>query len=395
MGIAGSGQSSIAKIAKANGFEVSGCDLKTEGHNISHLQNIDILAVTPAVYFQSSQHPELVEAQKMGIVMTGQEFMGKYLQKDKFVIGIAGTHGKSTTTAMAEQLLDVAGLKPSVFVGAHGSHFGSGKYFVTEADEYYGNFLHYHPDIVILNNIELDHPEYFKNINNLLATYQKFIDQIKSDGTLIYNTDSPLIHKLNLPKNSIAYSVSEFPKDLTLKIPGVHNKTNAMGIIKLAEVLKINHELTNQSLTNFRGIGRRLEELGTINGITVIDDYANHPTAFTANISAVKEKYPERDIWAVIEPHTFSRLRAVLPDLALSLANADHVIISKIFASRETDPGDFTGADIAAAVPGALYIPEFSSIIQHLTSKISSPAVVLVMGSGNSDKLAREILDNL
>ena len=252
MGIAGSGQSSIAKIAKANGFEVSGCDLKTEGHNISHLQNIDILAVTPAVYFQSSQHPELVEAQKMGIVMTGQEFMGKYLQKDKFVIGIAGTHGKSTTTAMAEQLLDVAGLKPSVFVGAHGSHFGSGKYFVTEADEYYGNFLHYHPDIVILNNIELDHPEYFKNINNLLATYQKFIDQIKSDGTLIYNTDSPLIHKLNLPKNSIAYSVSEFPKDLTLKIPGVHNKTNAMGIIKLGEVLKINHELTNQSLTNFR-----------------------------------------------------------------------------------------------------------------------------------------------
>ena len=168
-----------------------------------------------------------------------------------------------------------------------------------------------------------------------------------------------------------------------------------MGIIKLAEVLKINHELTNQSLTYFRGIGRRLEELGTINGITVIDDYANHPTAFTANISAVKEKYPERDIWAVIEPHTFSRLRAVLPDLALSLANADHVIISKIFASRETDPGDFTGADIAAAVPGALYIPEFSSIIQHLTSKVSSPAVVLVMGSGNSDKLAREILDNL
>ena len=408
MGIEGSAISAVAKIAASYGFEVSGCDLKTGGHDISHLKGIDILAVTPAVHFQSAQHPELVEGGRRGILMTWQEFMGKYLHKGKFVICIAGTHGKSTTTAMAGQLLQASGLDPTVEVGANGSRFGKGKYFISEADEYYGNFLHYHPDIVILNNIELDHPEYFGTFEKMLDTYAQFVSQIKPGGTLIYNIENLGIRKLisNFKfhsrsartfsiSNLMPYSVSEFPKDLVLKIPGDHNKTNAMGVIKLAEVLKISNKILYKVLKDFTGIGRRLEELGTINGITVIDDYANHPTAFAANISAVKEKYPERDIWAVIEPHTFSRLRAVLPDLALSLANADHVIISKIFASRETDPGDFTGADIAAAVPGALYIPEFSSIIQHLTSKISSPAVVLVMGSGNSDKLAREILDNL
>lgn len=396
MGISGSGQSSIAEIAKAAGYEVSGCDLKTGGHDVSHLKNIDILAVTPAIFFQNNDHPEVELGRQKKILMTGQAFMGKYLQKDKFVICIAGTHGKSTTTAMAGKLLDTAGLKPSVFIGAHGSHYGSGKYFVTEADEFYGNFLNYHPDIVILNNIELDHPEYFGTFAKMLEVYAKFLAQIKPSGTLIYNVDNPGIQQLlntehRIP-NTIPYSVKDFPKDLVLKIPGDHNKANAMGIIKLAGILKIDYK---QALEGFRGIDRRLQELGTVRGITVVDDYANLPTAFAANINAIISKYPNKQIWAVIEPHTFSRLRAVLPDLAPALKDADHVIISKIFASREADPGDFTGADIAAAIPGALYIPEFLDIIEHLTLNIGHSDIVLVMGSGNSDKLAMDILANL
>lgn len=400
MGIAGSGMSAVAEIAKAYGFEISGCDLKTGGHSSDHLQNIDILCVTPAVYFQSAQHPELVEGQKRGIAMTWQEFMGKYLHKDKFVICVAGTHGKSTTTAMAGQLLQTAGLDPTVEVGADGSRFGHGKYFISEADEFYGNFLHFHPDIVILNNIELDHPEYFGTFEKMLDTYAQFISQIKPNGTLIYNIENLGIldliknYKLKI-KNLVPYSLKDFPKDLTLKIPGNHNKSNAMGIIKLAEVLKISNEVSYKVLKDFKGIGRRLEELGTKNKITVIDDYANHPTAFAANILAVKEKYPNRRIWCVIEPHTFSRLRAVLSDLPLSLKNAYAVIISKIFASRETDPGDFSGADIAKVIPHAHYIPEFSDVVKTLVSETKPGDIILVMGSGNSDKLAREILHNL
>ena len=403
MGIEGSAISAVAKIAKSYGFKVSGCDLKTGGHDISHLEGIDILAVTPAVHFQSAQHPELVEGSRRGILMTWQEFMGKYLHKDKFVICVAGTHGKSTTTAMAGQLLQAAGLDPTVEVGADGSRFGKGKYFISEADEYYGNFLHYHPDIVILNNIELDHPEYFGTFEKMLDTYAQFVSQIKPGGTLIYNIENLGIldliknYKLKI-KNLVPYSLKEFPKDLILKIPGTHNKANAMGIIKLAEVLKISNKILYKVLKDFTGIGRRLEELGTINGITVIDDYANHPTAFAANISAVKEKYPKRQIWAIIEPHTYSRPKATLPDYPSAFKLAYHVIISKIFASRETDPGNFSGVDIARSLPAdrrATYIPEFPDIAKYLKDHAQPEDIILVMGSGDSSKLAHLILKTL
>lgn len=403
MGIGGSGMSSAAAIAQAYGFEVSGCDLKTGGHDVKHLDGIDILAVTPAVFFQSAQHSELKTAQLQGIAMTWQEFMGKYLHKDKFLICVAGTHGKSTTTAMAGLLLQAADLNPTVEVGAtvpawKSNHLiGKSKYFVSEADEYYQNFLHYHPDIVILNNIEMDHPEYFQNIENILKTFQRFVDQIKSNGTLIYNTDSPLIHKLTLPKNSIAYSVKEFPKDVALKVPGVHNQTNAMGIIKLAKILKIDSKLVFSTLSTFSGIGRRMELIGEKNGVKVYDDYANHPTAFAATIAAIKEVNPQSKIWAIIEPHTFSRLRAVLSDLPASLKQADEVIFSHIFASREKDPGNFTSQDlvIASHHPHCRYTPEFTDIASYLKSHISAPDLILVMGSGNSNKLSRLILKEL
>ncbi|MEK7091347.1 MAG: Mur ligase family protein, partial [Patescibacteria group bacterium] len=248
MGIGGSGMSAVAEIARSMGFQVSGCDLKTGGHDVSHLEGIDILAVTPAVYFLSKQHPELVEGQHLGIAMTWQEFMGKYLHKDKFVICIAGTHGKSTTTALAGLLLQASGLDPTVEVGADGSRFGQGKYFISEADEYYGNFLHYHPNIVILNNIELDHPEYFGTFEKMLDTYAQFVSQIKPGGTLIYNMDNlgnrQLIPKIQSSKISIVgFLLSDFPKKLRLSVPGNHNKANAVGIIKLAEVLKISNKI--------------------------------------------------------------------------------------------------------------------------------------------------------
>jgi len=404
MGIGGSGMSAAAEIAKAYGFEISGCDLKTGGHNVSHLKNADILAVTPAVFFQSTHHPELTTAKDRGILMTWQEFMGKYLHKDKFVICIAGTHGKSTTTTMAGKLLIDAGLDPTVEVGAiipewgGGDRVGKSKYFVSEADEFYSNFLHYRPDIVILNNIELDHPEYFHNFDNMLLTYQKFLNNIKPGGVLIYNdvVEKFSIFNFQFSNNfqKIKFSKDEFPKDLTLKIPGDHNKANAMGVIKLAEILKIPLSISISSLKSFSGINRRLEELGTINDITVIDDYANHPTAFQSNIKALREKYSGRKIWAVIEPHTFSRLRVVLPDLKPALKDADHVIISKIFASREADPGDFTGADIAAVCHGR-YIPAFADIVQTVKKEVKKNDIILVMGSGDSYKLARQILSAL
>jgi len=404
MGIAGSGMSAAAAIARSYGFEVSGCDLKTGGHDVSHLKDVAILAVTPAAFFQSAHHPELVAGQKRGLVMTWQAFMGKYLHKDKKVICVAGAHGKSTTTALTGLLLESAGLDPTVELGATipawnaNFRIGKGEYFVSEADEYYHNFLNYHPQIIILTMIEMDHPEYFGTFDKVLDAYKQFVELLPPDGTLIYNSSDPGIQKLLgllEPKayNLIPYSLADFPQNLKLQIPGVHNRLNATAIVKLAQLLKIDPLPT---LTSFTGIGRRLELLGEKHGIKVFDDYANHPTSYSATLQAVKEKYSDSRIWAVIEPHTFSRPKATLPDYPQAFTNAHQVIISKIFASRETDPGDFSGSDIAAALaPKAKYIPEFPAISQYLISNIQSPDIILVMGSGDSSTLAHLILENL
>ncbi len=417
LGIGGSGMSAVAQIAHAYGYQVSGCDknpdtpyiakVKAAGikiypsHDPSHIENIDLLAITPAALFQTNPDPELAAGQKKGIVMKWQQFLGEHLHQGKKLICIAGTHGKSTTTALAGQLLIDAKLDPTVEVGAtvkiweNNVRIGQGDWFISEADEYHDNFASYHPDILILNNIEMDHPEYFKTQDNLLAHFQRLIDRSKQ---IIFNTDSPLIHQLKLPASAIAYSSSEFPTDIALSIPGTHNKANAMGIIKLASLLSIPSPTIKQTLQNFNGLHRRIELIGeSPQGIRVYDDYANHPTAFSATLSGVKELNPHSKIFAIIEPHTFSRLRAVLADLPASITQADEIIVSKIYASRETDPGDFSGQDIVTAMhhPHAQYIPEFTNIVSYITSHAKSNDTILVMGSGNSYKLAQDILASL
>lgn len=431
MGIGGSGMSAVAQIASSRGYIVSGCDLQTNtpyidkvkalgipvftGHSADHLQDIDILCVTPAVFYQNDAHPEIEAARQKNILMTWQEFMGKYLHADKFVICIAGTHGKSTTTALTGLLLEQAGFDPTVEVGAtvpawHSNvRIGQSKYFISEADEFHDNFLHYHPDIIILNNLELDHPEYFHSFDQLLDSYLNFVKQLKPNGTLIYNADSPGNLKLLLKiKNLLAvrttlkislipYSFSEYPANLSLKVIGNHNKSNTIAIIKLGQLLHIDERITTDSLSNFIGLERRLELLGEKDGIKVYDDYANHPSSYQANLAALKENYPNSRILTVIEPHTFSRLRALLPELPAAFAQADQVVVSKIFSSRETDPGDFTGQNIVDALhhPHAQYIPEFKDISSYIELHKSSFDIILVMGSGDSYKLSRQILSAL
>jgi len=327
--------------------------------------------------------------------------MGAYLHHGLFVICIAGTHGKSTTTALAGIVLEAANLNPTVEVGAtvpawdNNVRVGGEKYFVTEADEFHDNFLHYHSNIIILNNVEMDHPEYFQTEERLLGSYQKFLDNLKPGGTLIYNADSPLIRKLRLPEPALWYTLSEYDAEkFPLSIPGNHNKANALGIIKLAQYLKIPDDVTAKALKSFTGLERRIQIIGEKNGVRVYDDYANHPTAFAASIAAVKELNPNARLWAVIEPHTFSRLRAVLDKLPLSVRAADKVYVSKVFPSREKDLGDFSGQDIVHAMqhPAAYYMPDFENIATTIRSEAHPGDVVLIMGSGDSYKLSLRIL---
>jgi UDP-N-acetylmuramate--alanine ligase len=428
MGIAGSGMSAVAQIAAARGFQISGCDLSLDspyfhhlescivnlesytGHSPDHLQNVDLLCVTPAVYYQSAQHPELAEGKKLNMVMKWQDFLGTYLHKDKFLIAVAGTHGKSTTTALTGLLLEKAGLDPTVEVGAtvkewhNNVRIGKSAYFISEADEFHDNFATYQPNILILTLVEYDHPEYFGSFENMLGCYSRLISRIKPGGSLIYNSDSPgcnkIIKKINTSTSKIKlikYSLSDFPKNFKLSQPGNHNKLNALAIIKLAKILKINSQISISTLKSFQGLDRRLDLLGETHGIKVYDDYANHPSSFAATLSALRELYPTQKILAVIEPHTFSRLRVMLPELPTAFKDADEVIVTKIFASRETDPGDFTGADIAAAMhhPRCQYTPEFPDIVSYIVNHESCINIIVVMGSGNSYKLSRQILQSL
>ena len=427
MGIAGSGMSAVAQIAAARGYDISGCDLSLdspylskikknkiwEGHSPDHLKDVDLLCVTPAVFYQSADHPELAEGKKHGIVMKWQDFLGTYLHKDKFVIAVAGTHGKSTTSALAGLLLEKAELDPTVEVGAtvkawnNNVRIGKSKFFISEADEFHDNFATYKPDILILTLVEYDHPEFFGTYENMLNCYQRLLSRIKPDGTLIYNSDSPGCHQLlkmygrftNRPGRIVMrpYNLRDFPKNLKLSQPGNHNKLNALAIIKLGQILKISNHLITQSLNRFQGLDRRLDLIGETHGIKVYDDYANHPSSFAATLSALRELYPQQKITAIIEPHTFSRLRVMLSELPEAVKDADEIIVSKIFASRETDPGNFTGTDIVSALhhPHAQYIPEFPDIIRHLKSNIKDLNIILVMGSGNSYKLSRQILECL
>jgi len=418
LGIGGSGLSGIAQIAKSVGFEVTGCDLSLDspyldkvkslnipilsGHSSNHLKNIDLLAVSPAVFYQNSRHPELVGAQKAGILIKWQDFMGKYLHPGNTVIAIAGTHGKSTTTALTGLLLEAAGMDPMVEVGAivpawdNNIRIGFNHYFVSEADEFHDNFATYYPDILLITLVEYDHPEYFNSVDNMLVHYQNLINRLKPNGTVIYNADSPLVEKLKLPKNSIPYHLHEFqPQNFPLGIAGDHNRLNALAVINLSRLLKIPDSVLTKTLSGFHGLHRRMEFLGDKKGISVYDDYANHPSSFAATINAIKENHPDSRIWAVVEPHTFSRLRVLKDQLAESFKNADQIIISQIYPSREQDPGDFTGEDIAKAIPNARFIPEFDTIVTILKKETIYGDIILVMGSGNSYRLSRQILNSL
>ncbi len=413
MGIGGSGMSGIAFLSSKMGYNVTGCDLEEStaysdkffhGHSPDHLKNIDLLVVTPAVYFQKFKDPELVVGEKRRISITWQEFLGKYLHNGKKVICVVGTHGKSTTTAMAGKLLTDAGLDPLVNLGANykewqgGARFGRGKYFVTEADEFYDNFLNYHPEIIILNNVEFDHPDYFKSEKQIFDSYKKFIGNLVGEKVLIVNADSPGVQKLlgeidTSGLKIIKYSLKDKNLDLHLKIMGKHNLANALGVIALGRYLKINEGVITKSLEEFPGVGRRMELISERNGIGVYDDYAHHPTAIKATVDSLRENYKDKRIWAIYEAHSYSRTKALLPNYNGVFDSADKVIIGPIFEARDTEHFGISENSIAKASnhKDTICFGDAGKMFLYLNEYLKPGDVVLVMGAGKSYLWARKI----
>lgn len=456
MGIGGSAISAVAILAKKEGYKVSGCDLETEtqyldkvkkagicvykGHDPEHIKTKSLLVISPAIIYQSEKHPEYVKGKKRRCVVTWDDFIGETLLSGKKRICIAGTHGKSTTTAMAGLMFEKSGADPNVLVGAKvhdwDSNFrvGESEIFILESDEFYDKYLKYDPDTIVINNIEFDHPDYFKDEKQLYGSFKKFISLLTGSKNLIVNLDSPgvikllksvdniFLEKLNLygyslrnekyfqtakvirgkvlksDENLTVFRVrsKELKLNLTIKmqIPGMHNVYNALGVITLGKIFGISDLDIKRTIYNFKGIGRRLELVGEDSGVYVYDDYAHHPTAIRVTLEALRQRYPKKVIWAVVEAHSFSRTKALLSDYKNIFKEADRVIVGPIFKARDRKDFGVTGESIVKASKhnNISYIDNIEGIVKEFTDNKKDVDVVIVMGAGKSYQWARKIL---
>ncbi len=412
IGIGGSGISGVAKLSKEFGYLVSGCDSQDDspyfkdfsyGHSVDHVKDVDLVIASPAVYYSDKENEEVEEAKKLGKLITWQEFVGKYLQKNKKVIGISGTHGKSTTTAMVAKMLTDNGFDPSVIIGAvmaennQNYRYGKGEYFVIEADEFYNNFLNYSPEIIILNNVEFDHPDFFKSEEEIFESFRKFIEKLKGAKILIANSDDPgvknILKSLDSSVKVLNYSKTDNIEIPELKIFGRVNVSNAKGVKILGEYLGISSEGVDDSLSEFKGIGRRMERLKSKNGLIVFDDYAHHPTAIKETINALREKYPDQKIVAVDEPHGFARSYKLLENYRGVFDGADTAIIGPIFKARDKEDFGLTPETIAEKTQhkNTLGINNENELLKYLEQNLKSGDIVLIMGAGKSYSWARNI----
>ncbi|RLA77341.1 MAG: UDP-N-acetylmuramate--L-alanine ligase [Epsilonproteobacteria bacterium] len=385
IGVGGIGLSAIARLMKEKSKEISGSDLspslvvdklKKLGVKIYSSQveknisdDLDLVIYTTAV---PKNNPELKKAKELKIkTITYPEALG-IIFNDKFGIAVCGTHGKSTVSAMAGILLEDARLDPSVIVGSLVSQFnnsnlriGKNKYFVAEACEYERSFLNLYPKIIILNNIELDHTDYYRDLDDMRSVFEEFIGHLPEDGVLICNGDdervSSIKHQASSKIQNSKFKILSFGLNKTndvrvcsvdfksgktkfkvfynnkklgefiLKMPGLFNVYNALGVITLGLVLDIPVEVIKKSLVNFSGIWRRFEIKGEYKNALVVSDYAHHPTAVKATIEAVREFYPNRRIFAVFQPHQHSRTKKLYQDFLKSFNGADILILSEIF----------------------------------------------------------------
>ncbi len=433
VGIGGVGMSGLARMLVRRGYLVTGSDMSESpiveqlaaeglpvwiGHSAENVGLADLVITTAAA---PSSNPELVSARERGIPIIKRAAVLGLLCDSRTCIAVAGTHGKSTTSGMLAYALDRAGLAPSFAVGATVSQLGTnarsgdGALFVAEADEYDYSFLWLKPDVAIITNIEHDHPDLFPRLEDVEEAFDLFVSRIQPTGTLVISADDPgcrmLVARLtNLPVNVITFGFSEradwqiervagrdhfhVPGNgilrTKLRIPGGHNRLNAAACLAAAVAAGINPSALLPGLDDFDGVGRRFEVKGEIDGVTVVEDYAHHPTELRATITAARERFPAAQIVAVFQPHTFSRTRALLDDFARALSLADRVVLAPIYAAREADDLGVNSDDIAERILD-LPVASVDSLDEAVETSVADTKpgdVILIIGAGDIWKVS-------
>ena len=432
LGIGGITMSSLAHITKENGFKVGGSDrslspltdrLKREGieifegHAAEQLDGYDALVYTVAV---RDDTPELVRARAEGLpVISRADYLGYIMRGYTHRIGLAGMHGKSTTTSMTTEIFLAAKADPTVVSGAELSSIdgayrvGGRENFIFEACEYMDSFLDFYPTVAAVLNIEMDHVDYFKNMEQVKRSFRAYIDKTVGCGCAVLNADDDNVCEMaqgfrgstltfgirreadDMAKN-IVYSAGKASFDLchgsmkkhvTLAVCGEHNVYNALAAAACAILCGIPSGAIVTGLGNFRGAKRRLEYKGELCGAKIYDDYAHHPTEIAATLDAARQMGFDRVI-CVYQPHTYSRTKGLFDDFARALGKADLTILADIYAARETDTLGVSSKLLADATPGAVYMESFEAIADYLRANAKTGDLILTMGAGDITKLS-------
>ncbi len=445
IGIGGSSMSGLAEILKNLGYNVTGSDdrqskatdrLQEAGIKVSiglkpeNIQNPDLVVYTVAV---KDDNPELMRARELGVpVLDRAALLGNIMKRYRYGIAISGTHGKTTTTSMISLIMLESQCNPTIHIGGEldaiggNTRVGGTRYFITEACEYYESFLKFNPYMAVILNIELDHIDYFKDLDHFKSAFHKFASLVPQEGYMVACIDDPnvgqLLEKISCKK--ITYGIKSDRavwsardivfdslgcasytllhegcelEEISLNVPGVHNVNNSLAAIAASHTLGCGMESIKNALGKFGGAHKRFELKGIRNNIKVIDDYAHHPSEVKATLKAAKNA-EHKKLWCVFQPHTYSRTKAFLNDFAGAFQDADTIIVSDIYAAREQNKGEIHASILAEKIglngKEAIYMHSFDTIVDYLKAETAPGDLIITMGAGDISKVGERFLEN-
>jgi len=434
IGIGGSSMSGLAEILLSQGYKVSGSDIKSSratqklesrgaqvsvGHKAENITTADLVVYTVAV---KEDNAEMLRARELNIpVIDRAELLGLLMKKHSFAIAVSGTHGKTTTTSMIATIMLESNTDPTVHIGGEldsiggNTRIGESEYFITEACEYYGSFLKFHPFMAVVLNIEVDHVDYFRDLEHIKTTFKQFVSLVPPNGYIIACADDQntlsvvndehcniITYGLNNPEamwmakdiqyNDMGYTSFDVYREghllcnISLSVPGLHNVSNSIAAIAACYTCGCSIDSIISGLLSFGGSQKRFELKGLVDDIKIIDDYAHHPSEVQATLNAAKSAVHNK-IWCVFQPHTYSRTKAFLEKFSQSFGSADNIIITDIYAAREKDPGDIHASMLAEKINeqggNAVYISDFQEIAEYLDKNAEPGDLILTMGAGD------------